>query len=71
MGLGFPELLIVLVLLGGTLFWSWMLLDCAINEPGATERQLVWLVVIALTHVPGALLYFAVRRPKRRTEMSR
>jgi hypothetical protein len=65
MGLGLPEILIVLFLLGGALFWAWMLFDCAINERGANERQLVWLLVIALTYVPGALLYFAMRRAQR------
>jgi hypothetical protein len=66
MGLAFPEVLIVLFLLAGALFWAWMLVDCAINERGATERQLVWLVVIAATYVPGALLYFALRRAQRK-----
>lgn len=66
MGLGFPEVLIVLFLLAGALFWVWMLVDCAIHERGATKRQIVWLVVIALTYVPGALLYVAVRRAQRK-----
>jgi hypothetical protein len=71
MGLQGPEVLIVLFLLGGVFFWVWMLIDCIINERRAARPQLIWVVIIALTHVPGALLYFALRRPQRRSALRR
>jgi len=49
----------------GTIFWIWMLVDCAQNESSEKQGKLLWIVVIALTHVLGAGLYFLIRRPTR------
>jgi len=45
----------------GTVFWVWMIVDCAQNEP---DRH-IWLWIIFLLHLPGALIYFFVRRTTR------
>jgi hypothetical protein len=50
------------------LFWSWMLADCAVNEPREGNHKIVWVVVILFTHVFGAGLYLLVRRPQRLSE---
>lgn len=67
--LGMPELIMILLILvigvGGTAFWIWALLDCIQNEPADGDQRTIWVVVIALTHVVGALLYVLVRRPNR------
>ena len=47
-----------------TVFWIWMLIECATKEPSNDER-VIWILVIALTHLVGAAVYFFVRRPKR------
>ena len=62
--LGFVELIVILVGVFGTAFWIWMLAECAIKEPNNNEK-IVWIIVIAVTHFVGALIYFIVRRPKR------
>ena len=66
---GFLELLIVLpvFLFGilGTVFWIWTLIDCATKESSQGNDKVVWILVIALTHVLGAAIYFLVRRPAR------
>ena len=65
---GFELLLFVpLLALGllGTVFWIWMLIDCAMNEPSEGNDKLVWILVILFAHLLGALIYFFVRRPKR------
>lgn len=49
----------------GTLFWIWMLIDCATREPSEGNDKLIWIIVIIFTHLLGALIYFLVRRPKR------
>ena len=49
----------------GSIFWLWMIIDCATNEPSATNDKLIWLLVIIFTHFIGALIYFLVRRPER------
>ena len=57
--------------LGGTIFWIWMLVDCATKEPSTGNDKVVWILVIALTHWIGALIYFFVRRPQRQAEIGR
>jgi hypothetical protein len=60
-----PFLFVIFVGLVGTVLWIWMLVDCAINEPNEGNDKVVWVIIILLTHMVGALLYFFIRRPKR------
>ena len=55
----------------GTLFWLWMLIDCAMKEPSEGNDKLIWVIVIVFTNLLGALIYFFVRRPKRIEEYGR
>ena len=55
----------------GTLFWLWMLIDCATKEPSDGNDKLIWIIVIIFTHLLGALVYFFIRRPKRIEEYGR
>jgi hypothetical protein len=55
----------------GTIFWFWMLIDCATNEPSQGNDKLVWIVIILFTHFVGAGIYFFFRRPQRRAECGR
>lgn len=63
----FLPLLLVGVL--GTVFWIWMLVDCALHEPAEGNDKLVWVIIILFTHVLGAALYFFIRRPRRSTRV--
>ena len=47
-----------------TIFWIWMLIDCATHERNSTDK-LIWILIILFTHVLGALIYFLVRRKGR------
>lgn len=49
----------------GTIFWIWMLIDCAKNEPREGNDRILWVLIIALTHFVGALIYYFARRPER------
>ena len=68
---GFPVFFVglwcvmALVGLAVAAFWIWMLIDCAIHEPSTGNDKIVWILIIALTQVIGALIYFFVRRPQR------
>lgn len=71
--IGLFELVFLLAFFGvgvlGTLFWIWMLVDCAKREPPGEDRVL-WILIIALTHLVGAAIYFfARRRPRLRGEL--
>jgi hypothetical protein len=57
--------LILLIGLGGTIFWIWMIVECATKESNQGNDKIVWIIVIVLTHWIGALIYFFVRRPQR------
>lgn len=67
--IGIFELLVMvpflLIAVLGTVFWIWMLIDCATNEPSEGNDKLVWVLIILLTHVIGAAIYYFVRRPQR------
>jgi len=68
----FGSLMIVLfvfvafaIAVGGTIFWIWMIIDCATKEPSEGNDKVVWQLVILLTHIVGVLIYFFARRPQR------
>jgi hypothetical protein len=65
-GLGVPEIFVLLmVFVAGTGLWIWTLIDCLTKEADTGNTKLVWVAVIAITHVLGAALYLLVRRPER------
>lgn len=47
-----------------SLFRIRMLIDCATNARLEGTPKIVWLLVILFLHVLGAVIYFAVGRPK-------
>jgi hypothetical protein len=64
--LGIFELLIIFLIgFGGTIFWIWMIVECATKEPNQGNDKIVWILIIVLAHWLGALLYYFVRRPQR------
>jgi hypothetical protein len=48
-----------------TIFWIWMIIDCATNEPSEGNEKIIWILVIVLVGVIGAIVYYFVRRPER------
>lgn len=63
--------IIGLIALFGTIFWIWMIVDCATNEPSEGNGKVMWLVIIVLTHLIGAAMYYLVRRPERMQAVGR
>ena len=51
--------------LAALVFWVWMLIDCATNEPSEGNDKIVWIVIIVFTSWIGGLVYYLVRRPER------
>jgi hypothetical protein len=62
------SLLFLAVGVGSIVFWIYALID-AIRVPDDSRyragTKVVWVLVIALTGVIGAIIYFAVGRPSR------
>ena len=44
-----------------TIFWIWMIIDCATHERNASDK-IIWIIIIIFTHFLGALIYFFVRK---------
>jgi hypothetical protein len=70
---GFELILILLfvlpLVLAAFAFWIWMLIS-AIQNKGLTESEkIAWVLVVALLHFLGALIYFFVGHPKRKTPL--
>lgn len=68
--MGFPVYMLIFFLIGilATVFWIWMLIDCATKEPSQGNDKVVWIIIIVFTQIIGALIYYFVRRPKRKAE---
>ena len=49
----------------GTIFWIWMLIDCVTKETDEGNSRLIWVLIIVLTHLIGAIIYYFVRKQKR------
>ncbi len=58
---GFGGLFLLIV----SIFWVWMLVDCALNEPNENGSKIAWILVIIFTHFLGAFLYFIIRKQSR------
>jgi len=59
------------IVIGAMVFWIWALIDCIKNESTEGNERIVWVVVIAVTHWIGALIYLVARRPKRKALLGR
>ncbi len=47
-----------------TIFWIWMIIDCATHERNSTDK-IIWILIIIFTHFIGALIYCFVRKQGR------
>ena len=45
-------------------FWAAMIYDCATRTPPRSKERYVWLLIVVLGKLPGALAYYLlVKRP--------
>lgn len=58
------------LVVGSMVFWISMLVDVAKRDFPKSEDKTVWILVVALAGVIGALIYyFAVKRPARQKHL--
>ena len=50
-------------------FWIWMLISAIQNKSLTEGEKIAWVLVIVFVHWLGALLYFFVGHPKRKTPL--
>lgn len=56
---------VILISLGLTALWIWMIVDCATRETTEGNTKLTWILVIIFVGWIGALIYFFARRQER------
>lgn len=63
-----PIVLFLLAIAAGTVTWIWVAVDIARTDESAIRvaSKTTWLVVVILGHLPAALLYLALARPRSR-----
>ncbi|MGK0208856.1 MAG: prolipoprotein diacylglyceryltransferase [Patescibacteria group bacterium] len=55
------------IAIAATVFWVFMLIDCAKRKFKSEDEKIIWIIVLAITGVIGALVYyFAVKRPDKK-----
>lgn len=47
-----------------TIFWIWMIVDCAQKKFKNENDKIIWILIIVLTGVIGAIIYYFVARNK-------
>ena len=57
--------ILIVAILIGNVFWIWALVDCLTKELPESKEWMIWTILIAITNVIGAFLYFVIRRPER------
>ena len=62
-------LLVIVGMIGGTIFWIFMIVECATKEDDTGNTKIVWIIILVFTHIIGAMLYCFVPRPERRREL--
>lgn len=70
-GFSYVFILFAFISLLSFVFWMWILIDCVKKETDIGNTRLIWVIIIVLTYIVGAFLYYLIRRPKRRLELER
>jgi hypothetical protein len=56
---------IMMILLGGLIFWLWMFADWLYHEPKGTDK-IIWFLILLILNVVGAFLYLCLRYKENR-----
>jgi len=67
----FTTLVFVVLGLLCMVFWIWILIECATKESETGNTKIVWVIIVVLTGIIGAAIYYFVRRPQRIAELGR
>lgn len=64
-GISFFFIILLFIYVSSFIFWICALIDCLKKETDEGNTRLIWTIVIILTYIIGAFLYYIIRRPKR------
>jgi len=54
------NLLFIILVMGGLAFWIMMIVDCAKRDFANQNEKIIWLVVVCVCQLIGALVYWFV-----------
>ena len=54
----------IAIAIGGTILWIFMLVDAAKRKFPKSDDRLIWILIIVLTGVIGAIVYYFVVKQK-------
>ena len=63
--MSFLFVILLFVYITSFVFWIWILIDCLGKETDKGNARLIWAVIIVVTYIIGAFLYYVIRRPRR------
>ncbi len=58
--MAFFWLFFVAIILGGTAFWIWMIVDVATRKFKKDDERIAWVLVVVLAGLLGSIIYFFV-----------
>jgi hypothetical protein len=62
---------LVIMLTATVAFWLWMLTECLTREPRYGNSRMHWTVIVSVTPMVGAAIYYFARRDRRYVEFGR
>ncbi len=45
-------------------FWIWMIIDCAKRDFKKSDDKIIWVLVVSLTQIIGAIIYYFIVKRK-------
>jgi len=64
-GLGILGMLLFMVIpVLASIFWIWMIVDCATRNFKSKSDKMIWVLIIILAHIIGAFIYYFVIKRK-------
>lgn len=59
----------MILMLAGWVLWIFMLIDCATRKNLQHNEKVLWIIILALTQILGAVIYyFVVKRAKKHSK---
>ena len=58
------SLLLFLFIIAIFAFWIWMIIDCARRDFKKSDDKIIWLLVVILVGIIGAILYYFIIKQK-------
>ena len=62
--LGYPEIIVIILMLGFLAFWLWSLIHCINNKALTDTNRIIGIILIVVLGLLGSLIYLFLPRTK-------